>query len=324
MNIVALDDYQDAFRSTSHYGRLKEHKVTVYTDPEKDPDRSGSRVADADIVILTQQRTRFPRSVIEKATKLKFISQTGRNTSHIDMEACNERRILVSAVAGGQPYSTVELTWGLIIAALRHVPYEIARLKAGYWQSTMGVRLQGRTLGIYAYGRIGSLVARVGQAFGMKVVCWGREGSTMRAKADGYDVAANRDAFFSECDVISLHLPLNESTRGIVTADDLARMKPTALFVNTSRAPIIAEGALAQALKNGHPGFGAVDVFENEPVLGGNHPLLHLQNAICTPHLGYVTAETLEVHYRDAVNQILAFVSGKPINAVNPVVLAGG
>ena len=319
MRIAVVEDYADAFRKTPAFARLQGHEVSVHTEPEKDLDRLAAKIADAQVVVLTQQRTRFPRALIERLPKLEFISQTGRNTGHLDTKACGERGIVVSAIGGGQPHATVELTWGLIIAALRHIPYEVERLKAGHWQSTLGTRLYGLTLGIYAYGRIGKLVADVGAAFGMRVVCWGREGSLARARADGREIAASREAFFGESDVVSLHIPFrDESTRAIVTAHDLALMKPTALVANTSRAEIIEEGALAAALKAGRPGYGAVDVLENEPVVGAQHPLLHLRNAICTPHLGYATHETIRSHYEDAVDQILAYAVGKPINVVIP------
>ena len=318
MKIAVIDDYPDAFRAAPAYARLAGHDVKVLTEPEKNLDRLASWLGDADIVVLTQQRTRFPRTLIERLPKLVFISQTGRNTGHLDVAACTERGIVVSANGGGQPHSTAELTWGLIIAARRNLAYEIGRLKAGHWQSTLGTRLYGATLGIYAYGRIGTLVAGVGRAFGMRVVCWGRAGSTQRARQDGFEVAASREQFFAESDVLSLHLPLRDATTsGIVTASDLALMKPTALLVNTSRAGIIVEGALAEALKKGRPGTAAVDVFEDEPVLGATHPLLHLPNAVCAPHLGYATRETMESHYEDAVEQILAYVVGAPINVVN-------
>lgn len=319
MRIAVVEDYADAFRKTSAYAKLEGHHVSVHTEAETDLDTLAAKLADAEIVVLTQQRTRFPRALIERLPKLEFISQTGRNTGHLDVRACSERGIVVSAIGGGQPHATVELTWGLIIAALRHIPYEVGRLKAGHWQSTLGTRLHGSTLGIYAYGRIGSLVASVGAAFGMRVVCWGRAESTARARADGRDIAASRESFFAECDVVSLHIPFrDESTRGVVTARDLALMKPSALIVNTSRAEIIEEGALAAALKAGRPGFGAVDVLENEPVVGARHPLLDLPNAMCTPHLGYATRETIASHYEDAVGQILAYAAGKPVNVVNP------
>jgi D-3-phosphoglycerate dehydrogenase len=318
MKIAVIDDYQDAFRKLKSFSRLKEHEVVVYNDTEKDPVKLAERLAGAQAVVLTQQRSRFPRAVIERLPDLRLISQTGRNANHIDIEACTERGIVVSGGGGGKPDTTAEFTWGLIIAALRHIPYEVQRLKEGYWQSTVGTGLNGRTLGIYAYGRIGSIVARVGKAFSMRVVCWGREGSTARAREAGFEVAPSREAFFESADILCLHLPLNKDTRGIVTAQDLARMKPSALIVNTSRAPIIAEGALVAALKAGRPGFAAVDVFEDEPVLGGNHPLLKMDNALCTPHLGYVEQATYESYYGVAVDQLLAYASGNPINVLNP------
>jgi len=323
MKIAVIDDYQDAFRKLSSYGKLKGHDVIVYNDTEKDPARLAERLKDADVVVLTQQRSPFPRAVIERLPKLKLISQTGRNANHIDIAACTERGIIISAAGAGLPNPTAELAWGLILSALRHIPYEVQQLKSGKWQSTVGTGLSGKTLGVYAYGRIGSLVARVGKAFGMRVVCWGREGSTAKARADGYEVAASREAFFSESDVISLHLPLNKETRGIVTAADLARMKPTALIVNTSRAPIVESGALAAALKLGRPGRAAVDVYEEEPVLNANHPLIKMDNALCTPHLGYVEEATYEAYYGTAIDHIVAYAEGKPINVLNPEAIAG-
>jgi len=318
MKIAVADDYQDIFRAAPGYARLAAHEVIVYNEPVKDVPALAGRLQDADIVVLTQQRTRFPRELIELLQKLTFISQTGRNTGHLDVAACTERGIVVSAIGGGYPHATVELTWGLIIAALRHIPYEAARLKAGHWQSTTGTRLHGLTLGIYAYGRIGKLVADVGQAFGMKILCWGRDASTARAKQDGHTVAVSRQEFFAQADVLSLHLPLRDETRSGITAADLSLMKNTALLVNTSRSGIIAKGALVDALKKGRPAYAAVDVFDDEPVLGADDPILALPNVLCTPHLGYVTRETIVHHYEDAVDQIIAFCAGTPINMVNP------
>lgn len=318
MKIAVIDDYQDAFRTLRCYAKLKDHEVLVYNDTEKDAARLAERLKDAEAVILTQQRSRFPRAVIERLPKLRLLSQTGRNAGHIDVEACTERGIVVSAGGSGNPHPTAELTWGLILTALRHIPYEVRRLREGRWQSTLGVAVQGKTLGIYALGRIGTLVAKVGWAFGARVLCWGREGSVARAREAGYEVAKSREAFFAECDILSLHLPLNKETRGIVTREDLARMKATALIANTSRAGIIAEGALVEALKAGRPGFAAVDVFEDEPVIGATHPLLKMDNVVCTPHLGYVERDTYEAYYGTVVDQILAYAAGKPVNVVNP------
>jgi len=321
MKIAVIDDYQDAFRKLDCYAKLKDHDVAVYHDTEKDPSRLAERLKAADAVILTQQRSPFSRALAERLPKLKLISQTGRNANHIDVVACTEQGIVVSAGGAGNPSPTAELTWGLILSALRRIPQEVQRMKEGKWQGSVGMGVEGKTLGVYAYGRIGSIVAKVGHAFGMRVVCWGREGSTARAREAGFEVAASREAFFEGADVISIHLPLNKETRGIIKADDLARMKPTALIVNTSRAPIIAEGALADALKRGRPGRAAVDVYEEEPVLGGNYPLLSMDNAICTPHLGYVERATYESYFGTAIEQILAFAAGKPINVVNPEAL---
>lgn len=318
MKIAVIDDYQNAFRALRCYAKLKGHEVVVYNDTEKDHARLAERLKDADAVILTQARSPFPRALIERLPKLRLISQTGRSTGHIDVEACTEHGVVVSAAGLATPQPTAELTWGLILAALRYIPYEVQRLKDGHWQSTLGICVQGKTLGIYAYGRIGSLVARVGQAFGARVVCWGREGSLARAKEAGYEVAECRRAFFAESDILSLHLPLNSETRGIVTREDLARMKPGALIVNTSRAGIIAEGTLVEALEAGRPGFAAVDVFEDEPVLGAAHPLLKLDNVVATPHLGYVERDNYELYYGIVVDQILAHAGGKPINLLNP------
>jgi D-3-phosphoglycerate dehydrogenase len=322
MKIVVIHDYADVFRGTRAYPRLKDHEVIIHTDAYTDPGRVIEQVAGCDALLLTQQRVPLTRQIIERLPGLRFISQTGRNTNHLDIPACTQHGIVVSAggsSGGGSPYSTTaELTWGLILASLRHLPYEVARLTQGHWHTTVGTRLFGHTLGVYAFGHIGGAVARVGKAFGMQVVCWGREGSTARAKTEGFEIAASREAFFENADVISLHLPSNNETRGIVNADDLAHMKPTALLVNTSRAPIIAEGALVAALQQGRPGFAAVDVYEEEPVVGANHPLLQMPNVLCTPHLGYAERGSYEALYTLAVDQLLAFAEGQPINVANP------
>jgi len=321
MKIAVIDDYQNAFPTLNCFAKLGAHEVIVYNDTEKDPVRLAERLKEAEAVILTQQRSRFPRTVIERLPKLKFISQTGRNIAHVDLAACTERGVVVSAGGMGRPNGTAELAWGLIIAALRHLPFEIRQLREGHWQSTVGREVTGKTLGIYALGKIGGIVAAVGRAFGARVLCWGREGSTARALDLGYEVAKSRVDFFAESDILSLHIPLNDQTRGIITHEDLGHMKPSALLVNTSRAGLIADGALVQALKLGRPGFAAVDVFEDEPVVGATHPLLKMENVVCTPHLGYVTRETYESYYDTAVDQVLAFASGNPFNVANPQVL---
>jgi len=322
MKIAVIDDYQNAFRTLKSYPKLRDHEVAVFTDTETDIGKLAERLKDADAVVLTQQRSSFPRALIERLPKLKMIGQTGRAATHVDLNACTEKGIVVSAGGAGNSSATAELTWGLILSALRNLPFEVKRLKEGHWQSTLGIGVNGKTLGIYAYGKIGSIVAAAGKAFGARVVCWGREGSTGRAKAAGFEVAESREAFFAQADILSLHLPLNKETLGIVTRDDLGRMKPTALIVNPSRAGLIAPGALVEALKAGRPGMAAVDVYEKEPVIGADHPLLKMDNVTCTPHLGYVTREGYEEYYAVVVDDILAFAAGKPKNVLNPQALA--
>ncbi|MGE5219524.1 MAG: D-2-hydroxyacid dehydrogenase family protein [Chloroflexota bacterium] len=321
MKIVVIDDYQNAFKTLKCFAKLNGHEVVVYTDAETDVEKIAARLKDADAVVLTQQRTYFPRALIEQLPNLRLIGQTGRAATHIDLAACTEKGIAVSAGGAGNPHATAELTWGLILSALRNLPLEVKQLKEGRWQSTLGIGVNGKILGIYAYGKIGSIVAAAGRAFGARVLCWGREGSTGRAKAAGFDTAKSREEFFAEADILSLHLPLNKDTRGIVARDDLARMKSTALIVNASRSGLIAKGALEEALKAGRPGMAAVDVYDVEPVLGANHPLLKMANVTCTPHLGYVTRESYEEYYAVLVDDIVSFAAGKPSNVLNPEAL---
>ena len=322
MKIAVIDDYQNAFRTLKSYPKLSDHEVVVFNDTETDIGKLADRLKDAEAVVLTQQRSSFPRALIERLPKLKLIGQTGRAATHVDLNACTEKGIVVSAGGTGNSNATAELTWGLILSALRNLPFEVKRLKEGHWQSTLGIGVNGKTLGIYAYGKIGSIVAAAGKAFGARVVCWGREGSTGRAKAAGFEVAESREDFFARADILSLHLPLNKDTHGIVTGADLGRMKPTALIVNPSRAGLVAPGALVEALKAGRPGMAAVDVYEKEPVIGADHPLLKMDNVTCTPHLGYVTREGYEEYYAVVVDDILAFAAGKPQNVLNPQAIA--
>jgi D-3-phosphoglycerate dehydrogenase len=322
MKIAIIDDYQNAFKTLKCFPKLSGHEVVVFTDPETNLDKLAERLRDADAVVLTQQRTYFPRALVEKLPNLKLIGQTGRAATHVDLAACTEKGIVVSAGGAGNSNTTAELTWGLILGALRNLPLEVKNLKEGRWQSTLGIGINGKTLGIYAYGKIGSIVAGVGKAFGARVVCWGREGSTGRARTAGFEVAGSREEFFASADILSLHLPLNKDTRGIVTRADLARMKPTALLVNASRSGLIEKGALEDALKAGRPGRAAVDVYDQEPVLGADHPLLKMDNVTCTPHLGYVTRESYEEYYAVVVDDILAFAAGKPSHMLNPEALA--
>ncbi len=314
MKIVIPDDYQGALRNLDCFAKLAGHQVTIYRDSVKDNETLATRFQDADALVLIRERTAISEELLASLPNLKFISQTGRGIPHIDLEACTRHKVAV-AVGGGSPYATAELTWGLILAAMRHIPLEVARLKAGHWQTTIGLGLRGRTLGIFGYGNIGSVVAGYGRAFGMHVLVWGREGSRGRAQADGFEIAIDQGTLFENSDVLSLHISMKPETRGIVSAADLAKMKSTALLVNTSRAALIEPGALEQALHNGHPGTAAVDVYEDEPVT--DHPLLHLDNVICTPHLGYVEKDNYEQFFSIAFDNLLAFAAGNPINILN-------
>ena len=311
MKIAILDDYQDACRSLDAWKKLAGHDVTVFRDTLKDENAIAERLQPFEGLVLIRERTRFTASLLERLPNLRALSQTGKAGPHIDLAACKKRGIAILE-GSGSPYATAELTWGLVLAAMRRIPQEVENLKKGGWQQTVGLGLRGRMLGIYGFGRIGSVVAGYGKAFGMRVQVFGREGSLERAKAAGFDANPGREDFFASSDVLSLHVRLIPETRGLVTAQDLARMKPEAVLVNTSRAELVAPGVLAAALAAGRPGFAAVDVYEEEPVLGAVHPLLALGNAICTPHLGYVEKDGYELYFGAAFDNLAAFAAGKP------------
>jgi D-3-phosphoglycerate dehydrogenase len=328
VNIIILDDYQDAVRKLKCAAILDRFNAKVFTNTVKGIGQLSVRLRDAEVLVLIRERTHFPKQLLEKLPKLKLISQTGKVGPHIDVETCTRLGIAV-AEGGGSPVAPAELTWALIMAAMRRLPQYIGNLKHGAWQQSglkaasmppnfgIGMVLKGKTLGIWGFGKIGQLIAGYGRAFGMTVVVWGSEGSRGRASAAGYAAAASRDAFFETADVLSLHLRLNDATRGIVDLDALSRMKPTALLVNTSRAELIEEGALVSALNRGRPGMAAVDVFESEPILQG-HPLLRLENAVCTPHLGYVEQDSYELYFEAAFANVVAFIEGRSTHIVNP------
>jgi len=322
MKIAILDDYHDTLRTLECFRKLSGHEVRVWNDHVQDVEVLARRLQDTEALVLIRERTEIRAPLLERLGKLRLISQRSVYP-HIDVDACTRRGVIVSSSqhAGTPSYAAAELTWALVLAAMRQVPQQMSALKAGKWQIGVGNTLRGKTLGIYGYGRIGSVVAGYGRAFGMAVLVWAREASLKRARDDGYALAASKAAFFSGCDVISLHMRLVEGTRGIVTAEDLARMKPTALLVNTSRAGLVAPGALVAALRQGRPGMAAVDVYEQEPVLDTAHPLLAMDNVVCTPHIGYVTRDEYEVQFSDIFDQIVAYAAGKPINVVNPEVL---
>lgn len=322
MKISILDDYFDTLRTLPCFSKLQGHEVEIWNDHVEDTGVLADRLAHTEALVLIRERTKISAPLLERLPKLKLISQRSVYP-HIDIDACTRLGIVVSSNmhAGSPSYATAELTWGLILAAMRHIPQQAAALKIGIWQTCVGRSLRGLTLGIYGYGRIGETVTGYGRAFGMNVLVWAREASRARALADGYTAAASKDVFLDESDIVSLHMRLVDATRGIVTASDLERMKPSALLVNTSRAGLIEPGALAGALERGRPGMAAVDVFEQEPVLGAKHPLLGMDNVVCTPHIGYVTREEYEIQFSDIFDQIIAFCSGNPINIVNEAVL---
>jgi D-3-phosphoglycerate dehydrogenase len=322
MKVAILDDYFDTLRTLDCYARLDRHDVTVFTDHVQDTTQLAARLADFEAIVLIRERTHVRAALLEQLPALRLISQRSV-FPHIDVDACTRLGIVVSSDmhAGTPSYSTAELTWALVLAAARRLPQQVADLRAGKWQTAIGTTLLGKRLGIHGYGRIGKVVAGYGQAFGMQVVVWARDASRERAAGDGWDVAPSKESFYESCDVVSLHMRLVDATRGIVTAADLARMKPTSILVNTSRAGLVEPGALVHALEAGRPGIAAVDVYENEPVLDADHPLLALDNAICTPHIGYVTRDEWEVQFTDVFEQINQFADGHPTNVVNPEVL---
>ncbi len=325
MNITILDDYQDTIRTLPCFSKVAGHHITIWNDHTKDTGTLAERLRDTEALALLRERTPIRAPLLERLDKLRLISQVGVYP-HIDAEACTRRGVIVSSsqMPGRPSYATAELNWGLILAAFRRIPQEMAALKAGQWQtSSVGIGLRGKTLGIWGYGKIGAVVAGYGKAFGMNVAVWGRETTLAKARADGYSVATGKDAFLEQSDVVSLHVRLIDATRGMMTAADLARMKPTALLVNTSRAGLIAPGALEAALRAGRPAMAAVDVFEDEPVRGAQHPLLAMDNVVCTPHLGYVERDGLQEIFSTIFDQMLAYAGGQPINVVNPEVLKG-
>jgi len=322
VNVTILDDYFDTLRTLDCFRKLDGHTVTVWNDHLQETDALAARLKDTEALVLIRERTKISGELLDLLPRLKLISQRSVYP-HIDIATCTRLGIVVSSnMHSDTPsYAAAELTWALVLAAMREIPQNVATLKAGIWQIGVGHTLRGKTLGIFGYGRIGATVAGYGKAFGMKVLVWSREVSRERARADGYDIAASKEELFELCDVLSLHMRLVPATRGIVTAGDLARMKTTALIVNTSRAPLIEPGALVAALEAGRPGMAAVDVFEDEPVNDPNHPLLRLSNVIATPHIGYVTAEEYELQFADIFDQIVAFAAGTPVNVINPDVL---
>jgi D-3-phosphoglycerate dehydrogenase len=323
VKVSILDDYFDTLRTLDCFQKLAGHDVTIWNDHVQDVDVLADRLRDTEALVLIRERTQIRTPLLERLPKLKLISQRSV-FPHIDIDTCTRLGIVVSSSqhADTPSYATAEFTWGLVLAGMRAIPQQVANMKAGKWQIGVGQSVGGKTLGIYGYGRIGAVVAGYGKAFGMKVLVWAREPAMAKARADGYATASSKAEFFEKCDVLSLHMRLVDATRGIVKSEDLARMKPTALLVNTSRAPLIEPNALVNALRAGRPGMAAVDVYEKEPLIDVNDPLLNLPNAICTPHIGYVTRDEYQLQFTDIFDQIVAYASGTPTNVVNPDVMA--
>jgi D-3-phosphoglycerate dehydrogenase / 2-oxoglutarate reductase len=322
MKIAILDDYFDTLRTLKCFSKIEGHHVTIWKDHVQDVETLAPRLRDSEVLVLIRERTKIHAPLLERLPNLRLISQRSVYP-HIDIAACTRLGVIVSSSQhpGTPSYAAAELTWGLVLAAMRQIPQQMSALKAGRWQIGVGTTLRDKTLGIYGYGRIGSVVAGYGRAFGMNVLVWAREKTREQARADGHATASSKEAFFERCDVVSLHMRLVEATRHIVTAADLARMKPTSLLVNTSRAPLIEPDALVNALRAGRPGMAAVDVYEDEPVRDVDHPLLTMANVVCTPHIGYVSRDEYEIQFADIFDQITAYAAGAPINVVNPEVL---
>jgi D-3-phosphoglycerate dehydrogenase len=323
MNITILDDYRDTIRTLQCFNKIAHHNITIWNDHTKDMDILAARLRDTEVLVLIRERTPGRAALLERLQKLQLISHLGPYP-HIEADACTRHGVILSSFIGGSrpSYATAELNWALMIAAMRRIPQEMAAMRSGKWQAwPVGLGLRGRTLGIFGYGRIGTVVAGYGRAFGMNVLVWGRDTSLAKARADGYSVADSKAHLSQQSDVVSLHLKLIDETRGIVTAEDLARMKPTAVLVNTSRAGLIRRGALEEALHRGRPGMAALDVFDEEPLTDPSHPLLSMDNVVVTPHLGYVEWDSLEGMFNLIFDQILAYERGQPINVENPEVL---
>ncbi len=319
MKITILDDWFDTLRNLPCFSKLDGHEVTVWNDHIEDTDALAERLRDTEALVLFRERTAIRKPLLERLPRLRLISQRSVYP-HIDVDDCTRLGVLLCS--GQHPdtpsFATVEMTWALILAGMRALPQQVASMKAGHWQGAPGKSVRGKTLGVYGYGRIGSAVVDLGKAFEMNVQVWGSENSLSRARDAGIPVPESREAFFATSDVLSLHVRLYPSTRGCITANDLAKMRPNALLVNTSRAALIAPGALQSALEAGRPGLAALDVHENEPVKDTTYPLLHMDNVICTPHIGYVTEDEYEIQFSDIFDQIVAFDAGSPINMINP------
>ncbi|MCI3952214.1 MAG: D-isomer specific 2-hydroxyacid dehydrogenase NAD-binding [Burkholderiales bacterium] len=321
MIIAIPDDYHGLVSKLDCFASLADHDVRIFRDAAPPLETLFENLREAEVIVPIRERTRYTRELIERLPRLRHISQTGRSTRHIDVQACTERGIVVTAGTHASPHTVAEHTWALILASLRRIPEETARMKRGEWRHSFSLGLHGRTLGVFGLGKIGAPVAATGASFGMRVLVWGREASLSAARKAGYLAAGSQAQLFERSDVLTLCVRLSPETRGIVTAADLARMKPDSLLVNTARAEVIAPNALTEALRKGRPGYAAVDVYENEPVLHGDHPLLKLENALCTPHSAWIEKQTYELYFGEAFKNVLALARCEPAHVVNPEAL---
>lgn len=310
MHIVIPEDYQDCVRHLECFTKLSDHTVTIINEPITSIQEQIQQFKNAQVIVTIRERTKISSELLAALPQLKLISQIGKINTHLDLLACKKYGVRISEGVGTGA-STAELTILLTLAALRNLVPEVNRLKNGLWQGYLGKQLRGKTFGILGLGKVGLQVAKLAQAFGANILVWGREGSITKAAQLGYQSASSKNHFYASCDIVSLHTRLYPQTQGIVTLEDLQSMKTDSFFINTSRAELIESGALEQALRSGRPGFAAVDVFETEPVLQANHPLIHLPNCLCTPHLGYVEKDNFEAYFGSAFDHILLFAQGR-------------
>jgi len=315
IRIAILDDYQRVARRFADWSALPEgSEVSVFHDHLSDEAALADRLAPFEVIVAMRERTPFPGPLLSKLPQLRLLVTTGMRNAAIDLHAAAQFGIVVSGT-DGLSYPTAELTWGLILALARHIPIEDHALRSGSWQTSVGLGLQGKTLGVLGIGRLGTQVARIGTAFGMEVIAWSPNLTLARATAAGASLV-DRDELFRRSDVLTLHLVLSERTKGIVGPRELALLKKTALFINTSRGPLVDEQALVSALRHRAIAGAGLDVFDSEPLPSG-HPLLELPNTVLTPHLGYVTEETYRVFYTHALADVQAYLAGQPLRVLS-------
>ncbi len=320
MKITILDDYQNAIETLQCYGILKGQNVEILHETEKDPCRLASHIADTEILILTRERTEITDGLLSKLPNLKLISQTGKISNHLNLNACTRHHVAV-AEGVGSPIAPAELAWALLMNTVRQIPQAIEGMKSGNWQINIGTTIYGKTIGIWGYGKIGQKIAQYAKVFGAKIIVWGSENSRKKAVEDGYEQSETKEHFFKNADIITLHLRLTDKTHGIVNKTDLLSMKENSVLINTARAELIEKGGLQNVLKSGKNIFIGVDVYENEPIYDKNFELLKMKNVVCTPHLGYVEKNGYELYFGKAFENVINFINGNPSNIANPEAL---